>query len=407
MLRAAGRGLRAIAIVTATLVSACKSETVLPPSGEFLLAAGDSTFWVTTGANGVQVRSAPLMLGHFAGRFYELYVADNDLSYPEAELVSQRLYRRDLVSGDSTLVYADTAVPGIATQYASTHPDAQPLTPDADAPDDPALHASAELEILDTHGPFLSFEYHLDVAAEGDDRHLTSRGVVDMRSARQVGVADIFDDTAVVRIHAQADSAFAEALDSVLASKTASGRRAARTLSDFELDRWSFALAEHNRAAAVLFLAPGVGERVGGFALPLRPIVGGHPQWWRGILEEMPRASSDSSTDRWDRPTMQVIAHYDSSSDALTLAIRDPQQQREWRSRRLTGPAHRIYWLDSLGADRKVRAGLQRAFDESVLYSEDARRAMRVPRRLGTARFARMSRRSRQHTITNVLYRTP
>jgi hypothetical protein len=144
----------------------------------------------------------------------------------------------------------------------------------------------------------------------------------------------------------------------------------------------------------VLFLAPGIGERVGGFALPLRPIIGGHPPWWRAILAELPRTTADSSADRWHRPTMQVVALYDTTSAALTLAIRDTQD-REWRSRRLTGPAHRIYWLDSLASDKKIRTGLQRAFDESVLYSEDARRAMRTPRRAGTARFARGTQRVR------------
>ena len=396
------RGVTLGLLWTVCVVAACKPAPASPPSTEFLLAAGDSTFWITSGPGGVQVRSAPLMLGHFAGRFYELYVTDDDLSFPDAELIGQRLYRRDLVSGDSILVYSDSTVDAIARQYAIDHPGEQPLEPDEEMSGEPALHATAELEILDTHGPFLSFEYHLDVAAEGDDRHLTSRGVVDMRDARRARIEELFDDTTSVRIHAQADTAFAEALDSVLASRSVSARRAARTLSDFTLDRESFAIAERDRAAAVLFLAPGVGERVGGFALPLKPIVGGHPDWWRAILRELPRTSSDSSTDRWDRPTVQVVAHYDSTSEALTLAIRDTEQ-REWRSRKLTGPAHRIYWLDSLVADRKVRSGLQRAFDEAALYSDDARRAFRTPRRAGSARFARSSARSKVRPVNYVI----
>lgn len=393
--------MRVSVAVMAGLAAACKPAPASPPSTEFLLAAGDSTFWVTSGPSGVQVRSAPLMLGHFAGRFYELYVTDEDLSYPAAELIGQRLYRRDLVSGDSLLVYADTAVEHIAKQYAIDHPDEQPLAPDAEMTREPTLHATAELEILDTHGPFLSFEYHLDVAAEGNDRHLTTRGVVDMRDARRVRVEDIFDDTTAVRIHAEADTAFAEALDSILASKSASARRAASTLSDFTLVRESFALVERDRAAAVHFLAPGIGDRVGGFALPLRPIIGGHPEWWRAILPGLPRKSSDLSTDRWDRPSLQVIAYYDSTAEALTLGIRDTMAQ-EWRSRTLSGPAHRIFWLDGLAKDRKVRSSLQRAFDEAVLYSEDARRAFRTPRKAGAARFARSSPRSRVRAVSYV-----
>jgi len=362
--------------VSALVLAGCEPMVANAPRAEFLLSAGDSTFWVSSGPEGVKVRSAPLMLGHFGGRFYELYVTDDDLSYPDAALVGQRLYRRDLVSGDSTLIYADTAVAGIARQYGMTHPDAQPLEPDAEVETDPSMQATAELEILDTHGPYLSFEYHLDVATDGDDRHYTSRGVVDMRDSRRSTIRDLFDDTAAVRILAEADSAFTEALDSVLASKKATARRAARTLGDFQLDRASFALAERDRAASVLFLAPGVGERAGGFALPLRPIRGGYPAWWRAIVSEMPRTSSDSSSDRWEHGGMQIVARYDGSGEALTLAVVD-SQMHEWKSRPLTGPAHRIYWLDEPTFDRKARVGLQRAFDESVLYSEDARRALR------------------------------
>jgi hypothetical protein len=377
----------------------CKAQQASAPRTEFLLSAGDSTFWVSSGPDGVKVRSAPLMLGHFGGRFYELYVTDDDLSYPEAALVGQRLYRRDLVSGDSTLIYADTAVAGIAKQYAVTHPDAQPLEPDAELETDPTMQATAELEILDTHGPYLSFEYHLDVATDGDDRHYTSRGVVDMRDSRRSTIRTLFDDSAAVRILAEADTAFTEALDSVLASKKATARRAARTLGDFQLDRNSFAIAELDRAASVLFLAPGVGERVGGFALPLRPIVAGKPAWWQAIVTEMPVTSPDSSSDQWDRRGLKIVARYDSTGDMLTVAVVD-SQQREWKSRPLTGPAHRIYWLDDPTFDQKARVSLQRAFDESVLYSEDARRAFREPSGAGTFRFARASRRQHNAAVT-------
>lgn len=390
--------------VAVASLAACRAGRPDAPRTEFLLSAGDSTFWVSSGPEGVKVRSAPLMLGHFAGRFYELYVTDEDMSYADAALVGQRMYRRDLVSGDSTLIYADTAVAGIAKQFAFTHPDAQPLEPDADVQPDPSMQATAELEILDTHGPYLSFEYHLDVATDGDDRHYTSRGVVDMRDSRRSAIPDLFDDSAATRILAEADSAFAEALDSVLASKKASARRAARTLGDFQFDRTSFAIAEQNRSASVLFLAPGVGERVGGFALPLRPIDGGTPGWWREAISELPRTSPDSSSDRWDHGGLQIVARYDSLGEGLTLAIVD-SLKHEWQSRPLTGPAHRIYWLDTTTFDQKARIGLQRAFDESVLYSEDARRAQVTPRRAGSARHGRLAIRQRSSNFTLASHR--
>jgi hypothetical protein len=83
----------------------------------------------------------------------------------------------------------------------------------------------------------------------------------------------------------------------------------------------------------------------------------------------------------------------------LIVAVVD-SQQHEWKSRPLTGPAHRIYWLDEPSFDQKARISLQRAFDESVLYSEDARRAVREPSRAGTWRLARASRRQRIAAVT-------
>src|SRR5206468_3726919 len=79
-----------------------------PPAADFVLAAGDSSFWVRSENGTVSVRGAPLELAHVDGRFYEIYVEDDDRSFEDAVLVGQRVYRRDLISGDSLLVYEDT-----------------------------------------------------------------------------------------------------------------------------------------------------------------------------------------------------------------------------------------------------------------------------------------------------------
>src|SRR6185437_5629646 len=64
-----------------------------PPSAEFLVSGGDSTYWVATGSPVNHVRGAPLLLARYGGRFFELYVADEDLSYNDALLLGERLYR--------------------------------------------------------------------------------------------------------------------------------------------------------------------------------------------------------------------------------------------------------------------------------------------------------------------------
>src|SRR3954462_8798305 len=80
-------------------------ERSLPPAAEFLLATQDSTFWVATRGDKIRVRGAPIILAQYDGRFFEVYLADDDRSYHDALFVGLRVYRRDLQQGDSTLVF--------------------------------------------------------------------------------------------------------------------------------------------------------------------------------------------------------------------------------------------------------------------------------------------------------------
>src|SRR5579872_5452147 len=159
-----------------------RRRVVTPPAAEFLLGAGDSTFWVKTGRDGIHVRGAPLTLARCKGRFYEIYVADDDRSYTNAVFVGQRIYRRDLVSGDSVSVFEDTTVARAAARYAARHPDDTPLEPDEDAADDPASSVTGEVDVLDLHGPFLSFQYHGSLNGEAGSGETERHGVLDLRS---------------------------------------------------------------------------------------------------------------------------------------------------------------------------------------------------------------------------------
>ena len=103
------------ALVCALLAgaAACRGaepDAARPPDADFVLSAGDSSYWVTSEGGTIHFRGAPLELARVDGRFYELYVADDDRSYQDAVLVGQRIFRRDLVTGDSLLVYEDTIV---------------------------------------------------------------------------------------------------------------------------------------------------------------------------------------------------------------------------------------------------------------------------------------------------------
>ena len=98
-----------------------------PPRTEFLVANADSTFWVTAGARGIRMRGAPIVLAREAGRFHELYVADDDRSFYDAIFVGQRLYRRDLITGDSMQLLSDGEVARVVSSITGLHERGGPI----------------------------------------------------------------------------------------------------------------------------------------------------------------------------------------------------------------------------------------------------------------------------------------
>lgn len=377
--------MRRLSPLLAAFLAACSAAAPHgPPRAEFLVAAGDSTFWVTSDTGGVRMRGSPLLLARWGGRYYEVYAADDDRSYYDAVLVGQHVYRRDLLTGDSTLVFADTAVPRVAARYARAHPDERPLRPDEDGAADPSTVATAEVDLLDFHGPFLSYEYRVDVQGGGDDeRHVARRGVVDLRNGVPMTVASLFGDRAAARILEEGRQAYALAVDSIRAARGPLARRAARALASFGFDPLSFTLTDLGRAPAVAFAAPGHGVQAGGIILPLAPVPAAPAPWWRAdVRGALPETDGDSLADRWRGPGYEVIARYDSADDGLTLAIRD-SARHEWVAGKLPAPARQLWFLDAPPIDATVRRGLARAFDAAALYSEDARTAMRLDRRRG------------------------
>ena len=399
-----------ILLAVASVAAACTREHrgPLPPPAEFLVATGVSTVWVRSGADGVRLRSSPLMLARYGGRFYEVYVVDDDRSYYDAIFVGQRIYRRDLVTGDSALVFEDSVVPDAAHTYGSSHPREQRLHPDEEASESPASNATTDVEILDLHGPFLSYEQHLDLdLAEGGDRHETRRGVVDMRSGRHASVGDLAGDTAATRILHEGRRAFVAALDSVLTARDPRARRAATALGDFEFDSTSFVVASEQRRPTIEFLAPGRRGEAGGLGLPLPPISLGQPAWWADVADGLPDVSRDSTRDRWSRSKYTVEARYDSAGLEATLVLVD-STRREWVGGKLTDAAAQIFWLDAQPLDSLERRGLARAFDEAAMYNENVRTVARpqprrgvrvVPAALATSRPATPTRHRRVHHV--------
>jgi len=366
----------------ATAGVACREpEDAVPPNAEFLVTAGDSTFWVSAADGRFRIRRAPLTVADVGGRFYELYVTDDDRSYFDALLIGQRIFRRDLVSGDSLQVFEDLRVSGIATAYAAAHPGERPLAADEDGSDDPHTVATSDTELLDIVGPLLSYSHHSDIdIANVEDSHTIRHGVIDLRDGSATTLHGVFGDSIAQRIIAEGRAAFRVVLDSVRRTRGAGGRRAARAIDGFRFDSTSFAVEEIDGAPMVGFYVPGQGVVGDGLSLPLPHIRAPEPAWWAEIATTVPRFGPDSLSEVWRGTSYDVVARYDSTGEFATLIVRDSAKQ-EWRAARLPTPARRVFRLDSPRFDSTARRALARAFDESTLYSETAR-TVSGPRRL-------------------------
>ena len=367
------------ALAALIVVAACARGPGVPPSTEFLVAAGDSTYWVRSDTTGVRVRGSPILLARYGGRFYEVYVADDDRSFADATFVGQRIYRRDLVTGDSALVFEDSVVPGLAKAYGAANPAARPLGPNEELADDPSASTTAEVTILGVHGPYLSYDYHVDIEGNGPSSwHATRRGVLDLRNGRPATVAGLFGRATASRIAREARAAYVAAIDSVYRSESEGAREIAAALRGFAFDDESFGITDVGGRPAVVYHVPGRGSgTAGGVTLPLPAIRADEARWWSDdVRPGLPLVRADSLLERWPRGPLEVAARYDTVATVTraTLFIRD-STRREWRVARVHAPVHQIHWLDRPPLDSVARTGLARAFNDAAMYDENVRTA--------------------------------
>ena len=102
----------------------CSWPAPRPPSAEFLVADASSTYWVKSGPAGIHARVSPLILTRAGGRYYEVFVGENTRSYEDAVFTAEPIYRRDLITGDSTLLWQDPRIDAWERVYLARHPSA-------------------------------------------------------------------------------------------------------------------------------------------------------------------------------------------------------------------------------------------------------------------------------------------
>ena len=382
----------AAGVLAAALACADSTENAAPRA-EFIVAAGDSTYWVSTEGSGARIRGTPMVLARLDGRFRELYVVDDDRSFENALFVGQRLFQRDILTNDSTEVFRDSLIPSLAERFERNNPDARPLGPDEEPGEEPAITATAEVSVIGVHGPYLSLEYHADTTGRTDDVwHMTRHLVVDLRSGKQATLDEVLGEDQAAAAISRGLAMYRETVDSVrrLPRTNGAARRAIEALGKFRFDSSSFALTAPNGTLMVAFSAPGAGHGGEGFMLPMRPIAIVQPPWWAQARDALP-TSTDAHEEHWTRPTYTVKALYDTSSTPVRLVITD-SAGRAFPLGRVSSPVHRMYWLDSPPISREQRAALTRAFDEAALY-DDAARTAHDPSFLGPPSVPRLAQR--------------
>jgi hypothetical protein len=345
-------------------------------AAEFLVAAGDSTYWIQHDSL-ARVRGAPLWLVHHDGRFHELYVVDLDRSHRRGVFVGQQLWQRDLVDGDSSILAADTTPLALERDYAAKSPWDPRLRPEDEADEMTAIEATSEVIPVDLVGPYLGIELRRDVETADSSlhRHETRRGVVDLRIGRRVSLADILGTRAGAVVE-QGEASWRRARDSVFAEQSEAGRAASEAINDFPFDPSSFSLLARRDTPSVLFVVPGRGERSGGYVLPLAPIAIGTPAWWTARARREWPVDADSEL-VWRGADYDVVARADSAGERASIVLR-AAGGTERIVARVPLPVRRVWRLDAPAIDAVTRDALSRAFNDATLYGDEIRTAFRA-----------------------------
>ncbi|MEO8580887.1 MAG: hypothetical protein ABI469_11605 [Gemmatimonadales bacterium] len=179
-------------------VGGCTLPPPPPPVAEFLVSAGDQTYWVRSDNSGVRIRGSPLILARTAGRYFEIFVGEIDRSFPRALLSGERIFSRELATGDSTIIFDDTAIVHLAEDYHRQHPRAPLLGPDDDPEDDIDITAVGETDVLNVLGPYVAIEHRLSIQrADDHDMDDTTRTVIDLRNGKTVALDRMLRDSTV------------------------------------------------------------------------------------------------------------------------------------------------------------------------------------------------------------------
>ena len=366
------RKLGTFTLVMALFAVACspRGRDGARPEAEFLLVSDDSTAWVHTSADTVIVQRAPMLLATLKGRLIEIYVDEESINFDDATFLVSRLFRRDLVSGDTTLVFADSVVLREAMAYIRAHPTAERLDDDDPVPDD-ARSLESSIAPLDVVGTTIGLELHTDRTVGELGTHDTYRATIDLETGRRLTMRDLMAPRAASATIATAQRNLAGAVALAGAREGKVGKAASRAIASLTFDSLSFALTRVGDSLAAQFLAHDeqvIDEARDTHRFALEPIALQPPVWWSVARGTLPRQLRDSAT-RFDVGRLVLDVQYD-GQDVAQVATRTSGGVRAVT--RMRGPVRRAIAVgDSLITPRGAwRRALERAFSESGYNSD-------------------------------------
>ena len=365
------------AISLAALVSSCgpRAREGARPEAEFLLVSDDSTAWVHSSADTVIVQRAPLLLATLTGRLIEIYVAEDPINFDDASFLISRVFRRDLVSGDSALVFADSSVLREAMAYVRAHPAAERLDADDPVPDG-ARSFESSITPLDVVGNTLGVEVHLDRTVGELGTHDSYRATVDLPTAKRLSLAELITASAADSVIADAHRNITAAITLAVLREGTIGKAAGRAIASLGFDPLSFTLARDGDSLTAKFLVHNeqvIDEGHDTHRYALEPIALPAPSWWAAARRTLPHEILDSAS-RFDVGPVALDLRYD-SQDVAQVVTRTTTGTRSVT--RMRGPVRRAIAVgDSLiSPTGKWRQALERAFSESGYYSDQVRAA--------------------------------
>lgn len=378
---------RLFLVVTSMMGVACSrlGNSAPPPAAEFLVTTAESTFWVRADSTGIKRRAAPLRLAQVDGRFVELYVADDDHSFQDAIFVSQRVYARDLISGDSTVIWRESRVLNAAVSWGQLHPDAVPLGPDDEEEQRPLRRHVVDVALLGVHDRWLSIRTHEDIETRREPlKHQTARAVIDVTSGAQTSLGELFGAEQARHILAEGERQLAGARDSADRLPRAQREAARDPVRLLALSDRRFALDVADGRPAAELLAASDQFTVRDPTLVLRTVPVNSATWWSA--SERARhpdttlsPASGAVLSRWRRGRYEVVARADTGNGPTTLALRD-SLAHEYPVAAVSGAVESITWLDAPALATESRAALMRAFSDAAYYSDEVRTARWAPR---------------------------